>query len=158
MILNLLELQISLFLIQDGDGDQHLRPDQSSTDTAESGSWTGWAWNVGTSVGSILIPVYWEDDETDVDLIPLDVRREKVFHLGFYVDSASLAFKVTERQKEKSLFGSTKLRFTPFLRLDCSGIVQEVVVKGVHTVNARFDSTDVVLSLMYKLCAFGYVY
>ena len=24
-----------------------------------SGSWSGWAWNVGTTVGSALLPIYW---------------------------------------------------------------------------------------------------
>ena len=26
---------------------------------AESSSWGGWAWNVGTTVGSALLPIYW---------------------------------------------------------------------------------------------------
>jgi len=89
--------------------------------------------------------VYWEDEETESDSTPLDVRREKVFHVGFYVDSASLAIKLTEHQKEKSLFGSTKLRFTPFLRLDLSGMVHEVVVKGIHTVNVNAGISEVCL-------------
>ena len=109
-------------LLTDGDSENNQRHDHPSAGgDGEGGSWTGWAWNVGSSVGSFLLPVYWEDEETDTDLTPLDARREKIFHVGFYVDSASLAVKVTERQKEKSLFGSTKLRFSPFLRLDLSG-------------------------------------
>jgi hypothetical protein len=112
-----------MYILTDGDSENNQRSDHPSAGgEGEGGSWTGWAWNVGTSVGSLLLPVYWEDEETDTDLTPLDVRREKIFHVGFYVDSASLAIKLTERQKEKSLFGSTKLRFSPFLRLDLTGI------------------------------------
>ena len=144
--MSLVELEVELSRgFSDVDGDQHLRPDQGSADAGEGGSWTRWAWNVGTSVGSLLLPVYWEDDDTDSEQTPLDVHRDKVFHVGFYVDSASVAFKVTERQKDKSLFGSTKLRFTPFLRLDLAGIVQEVIVKGVHTVNATVGVSEVCL-------------
>ena len=35
-----------------------------NTEETEDGSasWTGWAWNVGATVGSALLPIYWEDD------------------------------------------------------------------------------------------------
>ena len=97
------------------------------------------------SVGSLLLPVYWEDEETETDVTPLDVRRDKIFHIGFYVDSASLALKLTERHKEKSLFGSTKMRFSPFLRLDLSGLVHEAIIKGIHTVNVTGGISEICL-------------
>jgi len=66
-------------------------PDSLHVESSEGNSWTGWAWNVGTSVGSILLPVYWEDVESENEMFPaLDVRREKITHFGFFVDSASL--------------------------------------------------------------------
>ena len=100
-------------------------------------SWSGWAWNMGSSVGSALLPVYWEDEaptgESDVPY--MTIKKDKVFHLGLYVDSASLILKLTERQREKNLFGSTKICFSPFAKLDVSGFVQDVVVKGINTCN-----------------------
>eukprot|EP00095_Tigriopus_kingsejongensis_P000632 maker-scaffold275_size226830-snap-gene-1.19 protein:Tk00632 transcript:maker-scaffold275_size226830-snap-gene-1.19-mRNA-1 annotation:"hypothetical protein DAPPUDRAFT_217952" len=40
-------------------------------------SWTGWAWNMGTSVGSALLPIYWDEDESDLDVPLLDAKRDK---------------------------------------------------------------------------------
>ena len=45
-----------IILCVDGDSDHNLRPDGSVSGDGEGGSWTGWAWNVGTSVGSLLLP------------------------------------------------------------------------------------------------------
>ena len=100
-------------------------------------SWSGWAWNMGSSVGTALLPVYWEDETSsgDFDVPYLTIKKDKVFHLGIYVDSASLILKLTERQREKNLFGSTKLCFSPFAKIDVLGFVQEVVVKGINTCN-----------------------
>ena len=108
--------------------------DQGGEDELGHGqSWSGWAWNVGSSVGSALLPIYWEEEDSDIPY--LAIKKDKVVHFGVYVDSASLVLKLTERQKEKNLFGSTKLCFTPFARLDVSGVVQEVIAKGVNAVN-----------------------
>ena len=73
---------------------------------AESSSWGGWAWNVGTTVGTALLPIYWEDDEDDDQELgdeniqsskAFEMWRDKTTHMGFYVDEASFVFKLTER-------------------------------------------------------------
>ena len=100
-------------------------------------SWSGWAWNMGSTVGTALLPIYWEDENyvADSDVPYLTIKKDKVVHLGLYVDSASLILKLTERQREKNLFGSTKLCFTPFAKMDVFGFVKEVFVKGINTCN-----------------------
>ncbi len=118
-----------------GDGHGGGHGGGSGAGGAHEASWSGWAWNVGSSVGSALLPVYWEDDE-DFDVPKIDIRRDLVFHAGLYVESATLVLKRTELLSDgRSLFGSTKQCFSPFLRLDCSGIFQEIVVRGMGLVN-----------------------
>ena len=120
-------------------------PGDQNDDDENGESWSGWAWNMGSSVGSALLPVYWEDEaptgESDVPY--MTIKKDKVFHLGLYVDSASLILKLTERQREKNLFGSTKICFSPFAKLDVSGFVQEVVVKGINTCNVSGGVTHI---------------
>ncbi|KAG0727471.1 Vacuolar protein sorting-associated protein 13B [Chionoecetes opilio] len=55
----------------------------------EEGSWSSWAW----SLGSALLPVYWEEDEEHA----LSARRHrlhKTLHMGIYVETATWTFKV----------------------------------------------------------------
>ena len=66
-------------------------------------------------------------------------------HLGLYVDSASLVLKLSEISSPKDMKNSSstgplnstssRLSFSPFLRLDVSGFFEEVKSIGLHTVN-----------------------
>ena len=51
------------------------------------------------------------------------------------MDSASMVLKLTERQRENNLFGSTKLCFSPFARIDVYGFFHDTIVKGINTCN-----------------------
>ncbi|TRY71636.1 hypothetical protein TCAL_05294 [Tigriopus californicus] len=130
--------------------EHELEDDTDMPEVLEDGgggdSWTGWAWNVGSSMGSALLPIYWDDEELDLDVPPLDAKRDKVLHMGVFIDHASLVFKLTEQQPEKSPFGSAKQIFTPFARLDCSGMFQEVIVKGVALVNVSLGVSESLFS------------
>ena len=110
----------------------------------ESSSWGGWAWNVGTTVGTALLPIYWEDDEDDEDFdhenMPVtkafETWRDKITHMGLYVDEASFVFKLTEiLPKELKSSNTNRFVFSPVLRMDCSGAFMETRAIGVHTVN-----------------------
>ena len=50
-------------------------------------------------MGSALLPIYWEDEEGSGgeygSAPPLDEMRDKVLHLGIFVDAASLVLKAT---------------------------------------------------------------
>ena len=106
--------------------------------------WGGWAWNVGTSVGTALLPIYWEDDEDyqemDGENLPntkaFETWRDKITHLGLYVDEASFVFKLTEKlPKEAKSSNTNRFVFSPILRMDCNGAFMETRAVGVHTVN-----------------------
>ena len=116
---------------------------------AGNDSWSGWAWSVGSSVGTALLPVYWEDDDGDgaENAPPLDAKRDAVTHLGVYVDSASLVVKLVEHTGDhKSMFGSMKQSFSPFIRTHLEGIFAEVVVKGMGLVNVTGGVSRVTLA------------
>ncbi|XP_076064236.1 vacuolar protein sorting 13B isoform X2 [Oratosquilla oratoria] len=94
-------------------------------------SWSSWAW----SVGSALLPVYWEDEEGMAT--SRHYRLKKILHLGMYVETATWTFKLTESVQESGYFGPTKMRFTPFLRVEQQGSFMSVVVKGLEAVNVQ---------------------
>ena len=112
-----------------------------------SGNWSDWAWNIGSSVGTAILPIYWEDeDEDDIDsegrprhasqTTAIQLWRDRITHLGLYVDEASFVFKITEKlSKDVSANNAARFAFTPMLRLDCWGNFMETKAVGVHTVN-----------------------
>ena len=132
--------------VPDGDGGE-----VGEEDVTSSESWSGWAWNVGTSVGGALLPIYWEDEEGPGGEYgnppPLDEMRDKVLHMGIFVDFASLVLKATMGQQQHSdkMFApsTSKLTFTPFARLDCAGIFNEVVARGAWSVNVRNGVSEI---------------
>lgn len=118
-------------------------------------SWSGWAWNVGTSVGTALLPIYWEDEEGSGGEYgsppPLDEMRDKVLHLGIFVDVASLVLKATmgqQQQHSDKMFSpsASKLTFTPFARFDCAGVFNEVVARGAWSLNVRNGVSEVLFT------------
>ena len=99
---------------------------------------------MGTSVGTALLPIYWEDDEDyqemDGENLPntkaFETWRDKITHLGLYVDEASFVFKLTEKlPKEAKSSNTNRFVFSPILRMDCNGAFMETRAVGVHTVN-----------------------
>lgn len=120
--------------------EDHEDPSMSDHDS----SWSGWAWTVGSTVGSALLPIYWEDEDEDQDTLAeeagkkhFQLWKDKVFHLGLYVDQASLVIKLTENKAKSNVHPSNRLSFSPFLKLELRGIFQDIKSIGVHTVNVR---------------------
>ena len=124
--------------------------DDPSRTSAHDSSWSGWAWTVGSTVGSALLPIYWEDEDEDQDNTDehagkmkthFQLWKDKVLHLGLYVDQASLVIKLTENKPKESgkssVHPSNRLSFSPFLKLELRGIFQDIKSIGVHTVNVR---------------------
>ena len=93
-----------------------------------------------------MLPIYWEDDEED-DLEleeesdrrntnAFETWRDRVTHLGLYVDEASFVFKLTERlAKEVKSNNPNRFVFSPMMKVDCSGSFMETRAIGIHTVN-----------------------
>lgn len=177
MFLRIVKLVLALYYGQIQDESQSTstkdaKEDLPATDTvvdmssiedeniAQRPSLGGWAWSVGSTIGTALLPIYWEDDE-DEDMEEdkaegaFDPWREKVFHLGFYVDEATFSFKLTEkRNKEIQKANPARLTFTPLLRLECNGTCLETRSIGVHTVNVSGGISSIKLLPMGD-CACG---
>ena len=93
-----------------------------------------------------MLPIYWEDDdEDDLELDEEDRRnnikafetwRDRITHLGLYVDEASFVFKLTERlPKDVKSNNPNRFVFTPMMKVDCSGSFMETRAVGIHTVH-----------------------
>ena len=140
---------------EDGEGGPDAAGELGAEDGESSESWSGWAWNVGTSVGSALLPIYWEDEEGAGgeygSAPPLDEMRDKVLHLGIFVDAASLVLKATtggQQEQSDKMFSpaASKLTFAPFARFDCAGVFNEVVARGAWSVNVRNGVSEVLFT------------
>lgn len=81
-------------------------------DKAEnSESWTGWAWSYVSSV----LPAPWDDDWLKEQQ---DNPTGHTLHLGFYVDTATVTFKVNNRQLSFNFNVILCVEDTIFVRTD----------------------------------------
>ena len=119
----------------------------------EGQGWSGWAWTVGSTVGSALLPIYWEDTDEDegnednAGSSSFQLWKDKIFHLGLYIDEASLVVKLTEKLPKGGVAGpalhTSRLSFSPFLKIVVNGFFQDVKSIGVHTVNVQNGITAI---------------
>ncbi|XP_076457215.1 intermembrane lipid transfer protein VPS13B-like isoform X2 [Babylonia areolata] len=88
--------------------------------------WAAWMWSMVPQI----LPEEDEDDEGYHRNKLVD--KPAVLSLGFYIQQASLTFKVTEVQREKGR-GSRghKSTFHPFLVLEAGGIGVEILMQGL---------------------------
>ncbi|KAK7075977.1 Vacuolar protein sorting-associated protein 13B [Halocaridina rubra] len=142
MFLRLLQLALALYY---GELGSYSEPEQVTSNPLgedqeaslpedfinSSASWSSWAW----SLGSALLPVYWEEEENAV--LAHRHKLNKTLHMGLYVEMATWTFKLTESVQESGYFGPTKMRFTPFMRIEHQGSFMTVVVKGLEAVNVK---------------------
>ncbi|XP_050696701.1 intermembrane lipid transfer protein VPS13B-like isoform X2 [Eriocheir sinensis] len=117
------------------DGEGGLLEDPS----LDEDSWSSWAW----SLGSALLPVYWEDEEHA--LSAHRHRLNKTLHMGIYVETATWTFKLTESVQDSGYFGPTKMRFTPFLRVEHQGSFLTVVVRGIEATNVQLGISSLTM-------------
>ena len=127
---------------------------QQGHEAGHSSSWSGWAWTVGSTVGSALLPIYWEDEDDEDNgneengngNAPFQLWKDKIFHLGLYIDEASLVLKLTEKLpkdmgpgtgKVSGPLHTSRLSFSPFLKVVVNGVFQDIKSVGVHTVNVQ---------------------
>ena len=84
-----------------------------------------------------------------------DPWRDRITHLGLYVDKASVVFKLTEKlSREVKSPSSNRSTFIPMLRLDLSGGFLECIAIGVIAVNVSGGISGVDLNPMGD-CACG---
>ena len=91
---------------------------------------SGLLWDVGTSVGSALLPIYWEDEEgggvleTGPPVPPSSL-------LGLYVREATLTLKLAASVKQKGFYGGGKQSFLPHCVARVQGVYTEVSSQGL---------------------------
>nr|XP_045624119.1 vacuolar protein sorting-associated protein 13B-like [Procambarus clarkii] len=149
MFLRLLQLALALYYgdLVSTDTEQHIGvPTGKDGDSGltedfslEEGSWSSWAW----SLGSALLPVYWEDEENAVSAHRH--RLNKTLHMGLYVETATWTFKLTESVQDSGYFGPTKMRFTPFMRVEHQGSFVTVVIRGLEAVNVQLGISSLIV-------------
>lgn len=64
--------------------------------------------------------------------------------IGFYVDNASLTFKVSETS-DKGYYSQKKIRYYPLLTLQFQGIYSEMISVGRKWSNVTFGISEVLL-------------
>ncbi len=118
----------------------------SMEESAQSHSqgWSGWAWDIGSNIGTALLPIYWEDEEdADDESNPtgqaFSAFRDKELNIGLYVDQATFVFKLSDK-------GVNRKAFVPLLKMQCSGAYLETRALGVHTVHVSGGITALSLS------------
>lgn len=85
------------------DGAYPLESLQEGEETRDGDTWSSWAW----SVGSALLPVYWEEDSEDEDhsRTGAEAKMNRIIELGLYVDTATWIFKVCALRLAFHLYG-----------------------------------------------------
>ncbi|KAF2358487.1 Vacuolar protein sorting-associated protein 13 second N-terminal domain [Trinorchestia longiramus] len=124
----------------------------------EEDSWSSWAW----SLGSALLPIYWEDEEEDGDgphrteqEARMIYKMKRSLEFGLYVETATWVFKVTESSQDVGYFGPTRMRFRPFLRAVQRGSFVTVKLQGVSNTHAQVGVAEVMVEPMGDTCLCG---
>ncbi|XP_044753199.1 vacuolar protein sorting-associated protein 13B isoform X2 [Coccinella septempunctata] len=117
---------------------------RDNNDNAET--WTGWAWSYVSSVLSDPTNEEWMNQQ--------NAETDHILHIGFYVDKASVIFKVTDASRERNYYQHKKLRYMPVLALELQGIYSETITHGPKWLNSTFGISEILLSpLGYCSCS-----
>lgn len=101
-------------------------------------TWTGWAWSYVAAV----LPTQWDDDPDNQQQF---THSGHIMQFGFYVDDASLTFKVSETSNEKGYYNQKKVRYHPLITLQLSGIYSETILVGRIWSNLTFGISEILL-------------
>ncbi|KAK4875062.1 hypothetical protein RN001_011484 [Aquatica leii] len=122
---------------------------ESSDALENSESWAGWAWSFVPSI----FPVSW-DEEWNQD--QEESSTGHTLHTGFYVDYASLTFKVSEPTERSGYYSQRKIKYLPLLTMRLQGIVVESIAHGLKWFNCKVGISQIVL-LPVSQCCCGHV-
>ncbi|XP_045475296.1 vacuolar protein sorting-associated protein 13B [Harmonia axyridis] len=118
-----------------------IRDNNDNTDT-----WTGWAWSYVSAVLSEPSNEEWTNQQNE--------EKGHILHIGFYIDKASVIFKVTDASRERNYYQHKKLRYMPVLALELQGIYSETITHGPKWLNSTFGISEILLSpLGYCSCS-----
>ncbi|XP_020300480.1 vacuolar protein sorting-associated protein 13B isoform X2 [Pseudomyrmex gracilis] len=92
--------------------------------TSTDVGWGWWAWDLVSSV----LPGYWDNEWSAEQQLAYSSHN---FHLGLYIDDATVTFKTVESVKEQLFYKSRKLRYKSFLSLQLNGVVIDTIIQGI---------------------------
>ena len=92
-------------------------------------------WDVGSTIGTALLPVYWEDEDNPAPAPPPPSTLASV--LAVYIKEASLTLKLAANVKQKGFYRGGKQCFTSYLVCKLAGLFSEVATVGAAWVNVR---------------------
>ena len=96
-------------------------------------------WDVGSSIGTALLPVYWEDEDSPEDGTGASkgppAKTSSV--LGIYCKEATLTLKLAANVKQKGFYRGGKQSFNSYLVCCLQGMYSEVTTKGNNWVNVQ---------------------
>ena len=104
-------------------------------------------WDVGSSIGTALLPVYWEDEEN-----PEEGSSERTNSssssscLGVYCREATLTLKAAASVKAKGFYRGGKQCFNSYLVCTLQGILCEVNTKANNWVNVQAGISHLLVS------------
>ena len=106
-------------------------PDQEE----DPGSLGSMLWDVGSSLGTALLPVYWEDEDSPAPApSPAPTLAST---LAVYIREASLSLKLAANVKQKGFYRGGKQCFNSYLSCKLGGLFSEVRSTGATWVNVR---------------------
>ncbi|XP_054006239.1 intermembrane lipid transfer protein VPS13B isoform X1 [Hylaeus anthracinus] len=114
------------------------REENTEGDTADTTEWSGWAWNMVSS----LLPF---DLDNDWSAEQQMAYSEHTIHLGIYVKDATLTFKTVENIKEQLFYKSRKLRYKSFLTLGLNGVMVDTLTKGIHVTSFQIVMSRILI-------------
>ena len=92
-------------------------------------------WDVGSSLGTALLPVYWEDEDNPA---PAQTPAPSLAStLAVYIREASLSLKLAANVKQKGFYRGGKQCFNSYLSCKLGGLFSEVRSRGATWVNVR---------------------
>lgn len=101
-------------------------------------SWAGWAWSFVPSV----FPAVWDEDWSQEQEQTISGH---IVHIGFYMDNASVTFKVSETSSDKAYYSQRKLKYIPLLTLHVQGVYVEMLMHGIKWFNATVGVSEALM-------------
>ena len=93
-------------------------------------------WDVGSTIGTALLPVYWDDEDNPAPVSsPPPSKLSSV--LAVYIKEATLTLKLAANVKQKGFYRGGKQCFNSYLVTKLQGIMSEVTTVGNTWVNVR---------------------
>ena len=103
-------------------------------------------WDVGSSIGTALLPVYWEDEESPEEVKSERSRTSTSSSLAVYCREATLTLKVAASVKQKSFYRGGKQCFNSYLLCSLQGMLCEVNTKANNWINVQAGISQLIVS------------